>query len=63
MIASKKIVTDGYDIVNSASCCEKQHHKGQREDYPSVILVYPGIEGMHESLFLTAIAASSVQLT
>jgi hypothetical protein len=63
MITSEEIVADGYDIVNSASCREKQHHKGQREDYRSVILVYPGIEGIHESLLLTAIAASSAQLT
>jgi len=63
MITSEKIVTDGYDIVKSASCSEKQHHKSQREDYRSVILVYPDVEGMHEAILLTAFAVSSAKLT
>jgi len=63
MIASEKIVTNRYDVVKSTSCCEKQYYESQRKDYRSVILVYPGVEGMHEALLLTALAASSAKLT
>jgi len=62
MIASEEIVTNRYDVVKSTSCREKKHHKSQREDYRSVILVYPGIKGMHELLLLAAITASFAQL-
>ena len=63
MITSEDIVTDGYGTVKSASYSEKQHHKSQREDYRSVVLVHPGIEDMHDYLLLTAITASFTQLT